>query len=689
MSKPDDDRYDKLMKMKREMLEMMVREQQEARKRHEQSIKKEKEEKRKRKLEESEKKELEREDERTKGNTDKKKYVPIIEKMPMQIISKYFDGIKDFARVEMVSKRYRGLMETFRFNPIPITTEKELELFRFIETYHVYEEEGKKYQWKYGNEVNESNEYIESEFSRFDQYKDRGYWNERYTEILENRYFDDHSIKDVKRRRQRTQYEWHEKLKMMNRGLNKKYKLEPKEKPMRRHDYEDKELNSENSYLDDVLDPEERPVDVDELIDMYNDMKADKTKIVYHFPVDKKQYNSIKEELGDNFELKKGGNMTSLDDLRKNLYTEVHGVIDTAEIAPDQQGIKADLHEYDFLVKGSMWFAQPLRDVFKMKEKVYEVILPPAIVELGFSMFAACKIESIDIPESVTELGDYCFMSCFDLKEFKGCSVKKVGKRCFDHCTTIKKIILSDKIEELPEACFEGCFNLRELYFSNTNNVIGGDIVIPNSVKKIGRRCFGDCWKITEITIPESVIELDTCFIGCESLMNVYNNGSIRYIGGWCFAGCRYLKLVGLHKKDDYDLTIDLPLDKIGPFSFSSVKAESMYIPDSVKIIELGAFDGCDELTKIYMPKELLFVEKDVFQHCDCLRKIEFKKNLLLLESFNFIKYCIDIYVPKKAFLGLLHIKRNVKIIQYDDDTEIDNEDIERILAEMSDDEKN
>ncbi|EDR21665.1 hypothetical protein, conserved [Entamoeba dispar SAW760] len=55
----------------------------------------------------------------------------------IMITSMYFNDINDFINLEMGVKRYRGNIERFHFNPIPLN-EYSRKLFTNIETFHVY-----------------------------------------------------------------------------------------------------------------------------------------------------------------------------------------------------------------------------------------------------------------------------------------------------------------------------------------------------------------------------------------------------------------------------------------------------------------------------------------------------------------------------------------------------------------------
>ncbi|GAB1224293.1 hypothetical protein ENUP19_0187G0005 [Entamoeba nuttalli] len=58
----------------------------------------------------------------------------------IMIVSKYFEDINDFINLEIGIKRFRGNLERFHFNPIPLN-QYSRKLFPNIETFHIYNKE--------------------------------------------------------------------------------------------------------------------------------------------------------------------------------------------------------------------------------------------------------------------------------------------------------------------------------------------------------------------------------------------------------------------------------------------------------------------------------------------------------------------------------------------------------------------
>lgn len=60
-----------------------------------------------------------------------------IDQYSIMIASKYFDTITDHINLEKTTKEYRGNMESFSYNPIPLVKPKERQLFKNIKTFEM------------------------------------------------------------------------------------------------------------------------------------------------------------------------------------------------------------------------------------------------------------------------------------------------------------------------------------------------------------------------------------------------------------------------------------------------------------------------------------------------------------------------------------------------------------------------
>ena len=84
-------------------------------------------------------------------------------------------------------------------------------------------------------------------------------------------------------------------------------------------------------------------------------------------------------------------------------------------------------------------------------------------------------------------------------------------------------------IIEFGKYCFNDCFKLKE-------------ISIPNTVTKLGKYCFNNCENLEEIKLPERLKEIgDYCFWNCRNLKEIIVPNTVTRIGNGNFLGCRKL----------------------------------------------------------------------------------------------------------------------------------------------------
>lgn len=83
-----------------------------------------------------------------------------------------------------------------------------------------------------------------------------------------------------------------------------------------------------------------------------------------------------------------------------------------------------------------------------------------------------------------------------------GCAISKItdgvknGESTFWHCHSLTNITIPDSVVEIDDWAFCGCISLKELQ-------------IPSFVTRIGERAFRCCASLTEISVPNLVKHID------------------------------------------------------------------------------------------------------------------------------------------------------------------------------------
>lgn len=275
------------------------------------------------------------------------------------------------------------------------------------------------------------------------------------------------------------------------------------------------------------------------------------------------------------------------------------------------------------------------------------------------------NMRSLKIPTSVTAIEDGAFDECEKLEEVE-CDPKWLCK--FDK-SKLRKIIIPPEIKELPKECFKGCKNLRQIEFSSGIKAIGegafencenlAEIVIPfnakfnvigqvtkivptEAVNKIPARAFKNCKKLTKISLPPTVSEIDkTAFEGCLNLdsSNVNCPKQFEKLFSKFFTVesldgkinpqdlQRYISAQGL------DIPIDVEIDDPGflklcknlriiqcePYFLNYLDKsllKAVFIQHGVQGIPQGTFDGCSNLELVEIPNTVEDLQNDIFEQC-------------------------------------------------------------------------
>lgn len=113
-------------------------------------------------------------------------------------------------------------------------------------------------------------------------------------------------------------------------------------------------------------------------------------------------------------------------------------------------------------------------------------------------------------------------------------TLRSIGKFAFQNCTGLKAINIPDSVNTIDYMAFMGCTNLEKVYYSD-------------KVQTFGKRVFMDCQNLRSITIPEGVTSIPESMLeGCSSITEVLVPNSVQTIGAQAFKNCSLLKNVSL-----------------------------------------------------------------------------------------------------------------------------------------------
>ena len=156
-----------------------------------------------------------------------------------------------------------------------------------------------------------------------------------------------------------------------------------------------------------------------------------------------------------------------------------------------------------------------------------EVIGPHAIAERR-------NLTRINIPSSVKEIQESAFELCQSLKTVKlPDELHTLGDFAFASCNSLTTIELPTTLSNIGYGVFSGCFKL------NSPNI--RDTLVP----WISQECFGACYNIQMIELPESMQRVESlAFRLCHELNTLIINSSDLVIEENAFTGCSKLNRI-------------------------------------------------------------------------------------------------------------------------------------------------
>ena len=266
-------------------------------------------------------------------------------------------------------------------------------------------------------------------------------------------------------------------------------------------------------------------------------------------------------------------------------------------------------------------------------------ILP--IVPMG--AFGGCRsLRSVEMEEGIEEIDQEAFMGCESLREIVvPQSVERIGYDAFRGCSGVRRMVLPKGDVKMDGAAFVGMTGLEEmvtgdgmvwsggaLYDMRDSTLImytrGGEVRLPEWVRRIGNSAFEDNDRLTGIEIPEGVQRIgEKAFAGCDGLREVSIRGNM-YIGSEVFARCKGIERVRLSGDITGGASVferceslreaEVDCEVVGDWMFDNCKAlEKVRLSGRVKSIGYCAFRGCVSLTGVELPDGLLSIKESAF----------------------------------------------------------------------------
>ena len=271
----------------------------------------------------------------------------------------------------------------------------------------------------------------------------------------------------------------------------------------------------------------------------------------------------------------------------------------------------------------------------KLIEGCNTSIIPNGVTMIADFAFSECSgLNNITIPNGVTSIGNYAFSGCSGLTSITiSNSVTTIGYLGFCDCYALTSIVIPSSVTSIEGGAFSNCSSVATISvetgnpkYDSRNNCNGiietgsntlmvgcQNTIIPDNITTIGNGAFGNCNKLTSISIPSSVTTIGvSAFANCSNLASVNIPNSVITIGDDAFNGCTSIT----------DLIIPNSVQSIGHFAFSHCGFTSITIPNTIWKIDDGVFSYCKNLISVSIPESVKYIGMMAFYWCSALESI-------------------------------------------------------------------
>lgn len=310
----------------------------------------------------------------------------------------------------------------------------------------------------------------------------------------------------------------------------------------------------------------------------------------------------------------------------------------------------------------SVTFGEGIKNInrfaFANCSKLKDIYFPTSLLSIGESAFVGASIEEVRFPDRLESIGANAFSKCEALSSlYFGKGLKFVGSSVFYNCSKISYVDIGDlanwcQIEFDPDYginSYDSNFGrfvcpanplayTRKIYLNGEpldeldipstvtaiknftfNNVIRFDkVIIPNTIKSIGRCAFSGCTDLSQVYfLSGQTLESigDDAFQGCINLLEIGLPSTINKLGG-AFRNCTNLETVNIPEN----------IIEISDYTFYNCsKLADISIPEGVKTIGSWAFSGCISLSRIIIPSSVEIIGTEAFGNCEGLGGVYIK----------------------------------------------------------------
>ena len=303
------------------------------------------------------------------------------------------------------------------------------------------------------------------------------------------------------------------------------------------------------------------------------------------------------------------------------------------------------------------------------------ITLGDSVTIISREAFMNCRsLDSLTLPKNISYINYDSFKGCDNIKSIIW---KQKNCNCYNFGSQVESFCFGGEVEIIPEGICSGMSKVTSINIPNSVTSIGASafsgtglisIDIPQNITHIGENAFSgspihnvnyyavDCedmsgslfdrWSITNITFGDKVKHIPANLCLYQALSSVTIPENIESIGSSAFLNCVHLKEIIWNARNCdvassifssrnnlsdsiQTVTFGPQVQKIPNYICAGMRNLAyVNIPDSVIVIEDGAFCNCGNLVEVNIPNVLKTIGNEAFYYCENLTSINLPSTL-------------------------------------------------------------
>ncbi len=289
------------------------------------------------------------------------------------------------------------------------------------------------------------------------------------------------------------------------------------------------------------------------------------------------------------------------------------------------------------------------RNAFQNNRYIEEVVLPVTLEVINDSAFMSCTgIKSVSIEGDETgalhTIGAYAFTKCESLVAFEApTTLETIGAGAFENCLKLVDIKIHDDVKSIGAGAFS-----NTAYLNIDANWTGNVLYIGKHLIK-GRATVVDDKLVTDVEVRDGTVSINSSAFLNMDITSIVLPDSLKIIESRAFEGCTHLSKVEFKGDMQAWFEIEFKDELASPLYYDAAlhidaAHDRIVIPTGVTRIPVGTFRGT-EITEVIIPDTVTYIGADAFEDCALLAKIQIPTSVTYIGRDAF-KNCLYFNTP-------------------------------------------